>query len=81
MTWKEQAALILGVWVFVYSSVLGMSYAIDWLALDLPRWLRLLGSTALTVPFISFVAVPAVKRMIARAERKSLSELEGRGRD
>ena len=79
MTWKEQTALILGVWVFVYTSVLGMSHLIDWLQLDLPRWLRLMGSTALTVPFISFVAVPAVKRMIARAERKSLDELERRG--
>ena len=78
MTWKEQTALILGVWVFVYASVLGMSYVMDWLQLDLPRWARLMGSTALTVPFISFVAVPAVKRMIARAERKSLAELEKR---
>lgn len=78
MSWKEQLAMTVGVWAFVYVSVLGMSWAIDALQLDLQRWLRLMVSTALTVPFISFVAVPAVKRLIARAERRSVAELEGR---
>jgi antibiotic biosynthesis monooxygenase (ABM) superfamily enzyme len=73
---KEQAALNFGVWLAVYPSVLGTSYGIDALALALPLWLEILVSTALTVPLISYVAVPALKTAIAKAEGKDRQEME-----
>lgn len=76
MNAKEQAVLNFGVWLAVYPSVLGTSYGIDALALDLPLWLEILVSTALTVPLISYVAVPLLKSVIARAEGKDPEELE-----
>ncbi len=65
-----------GVWLAVYPSVLGTSYGIDALALEMPLWLEILVSTALTVPLISYVAVPFLKTVIARAEGKDPEELE-----
>lgn len=76
MNAKEQAVLNLGVWLAVYPSVLGTSYGIDALALELPLWLEILISTALTVPLISYVAVPLLKSLIAKAEGKDPSELD-----
>lgn len=76
MNAKEQAVLNLGVWLAVYPSVLGTSYGIDALALDLPLWLEILVSTAFTVPLISYVAVPLLKCLIAKAEGKEPSELD-----
>ena len=76
MNAKEQAVLNFGVWLAVYPSVLGTSYGIDTLALDLPLWLEILVSTALTVPLISYVAVPILKTMIAKAEGKDVPDLE-----
>jgi antibiotic biosynthesis monooxygenase (ABM) superfamily enzyme len=73
---KEQAVLNLGMWLAVYPSVLGTSYGIDALALELPLWLEILISTALTVPLISYVAVPLLKSLIAKAEGKHPSELD-----
>jgi antibiotic biosynthesis monooxygenase (ABM) superfamily enzyme len=73
---KEQAVLNLGVWLAVYPSVLGTSYGIDALALELPLWLEILVSTAFTVPLISYVAVPLLKSLIAKAEGKEPSELD-----
>lgn len=76
MNAKEQAALNFGVWLAVYPSVLGTSYGIDALALELPLWLEILVSTALTVPLISYAAVPLLKTIIAKAEGKDADELE-----
>jgi antibiotic biosynthesis monooxygenase (ABM) superfamily enzyme len=56
--------------------VLGTNYGIDALALELPLWLEILVSTALTVPLISYVAVPHLKTVIAKAEGKDPEELE-----
>jgi antibiotic biosynthesis monooxygenase (ABM) superfamily enzyme len=76
MNFREQAVLNFGVWLAVYPSVLLISMAIDWLGLDLALWLEILFSTALTVPLISYVAVPALKSAIAKAEGKDPSELK-----
>jgi antibiotic biosynthesis monooxygenase (ABM) superfamily enzyme len=75
MNAKEQAVLNFGVWLTVYPSVLGTSYGIDALALELPLWLEILVSTALTVPLISYVAVPLLKILIAKAEGKAPDEM------
>lgn len=76
MTAKEQAALNFGVWLAVYPSVLATSYGIDAMGLDLPLWLEILVSTAITVPLISYVAVPLLKSIIAKAEHKDPAELD-----
>lgn len=76
MNTREQAILNFGVWLAVYPSVLGTSYAIEAPALKLPLWLEILVSTALTVPLISYVAVPLLKTLIARAEGKDPPELD-----
>lgn len=76
MNAKEQALLNFGVWMAVYPSVLGTSYGIDALALELPIWLEILLSTAFTVPLISYAAVPLLKTLIAKAEGKEPTELD-----
>lgn len=75
MTGKEQAAMIFGVWAFVYASVLGFDFLLAYLGIELEFWLETLISTFLTVPFITYVAVPWVKRLIARAENKPVEAL------
>ena len=78
MTTKERLLELLGIWLAVYPSVLVMSYALQWLELGWPMWAEIMFSTALTVPLISFVAVPKVRGAIAAAERTTPADLARR---
>lgn len=75
MSRTERYLQLLGIWLAVYPSVLALSYFLDWVELDWPLWAEILISTALTVPLISFVAVPLVKLAIARLEGTTRGEL------
>ena len=75
MTTKERLLELLGIWLAVYPSVLLMSYAFRWLEIGWPMWAEILFSTALTVPLISFVAVPRVRGAIATAEDTTPADL------
>lgn len=68
MTDKERTALMAGVWLAIYPTVTGLSYLLQ--PLDWPIWLSTLVSTSLTVPLITFVVVPRVKKLIAAVEDK-----------
>lgn len=76
MNAKEQLALNFGVWLTVYPSVLATSYGIDAAGWNLPLWFEILISTAITVPLISYCAVPLLKRFIAKVEGKPAARLE-----
>lgn len=76
MTRKERIVLNIGIWLCVYPSVLATTAVFEWMQLDLDLWLEILLSTALTVPLISYVAVPAVKKLMAKAEGKDEAELK-----
>ncbi len=78
MTTKERLLELFGIWLAVYPSVLLMSYLIGWLGLGWPMWAEIMVSTALTVPLISFVAVPKVRGAIAAAENTTASDLARR---
>lgn len=78
MTRKERALELIGIWLAVYPSVLLMSYILDWLGLGWPMWAEIMISTALTVPLISFVAVPKVRGAIATAENTTPADLARR---
>ena len=78
MTIKERLLELLGIWLAVYPSVLLMSYVLQWLGLGWPMWLEIMFSTALTVPLISFVAVPKVRAAIAAAEDTTPADLARR---
>ena len=78
MTTKERLLELLGIWLAVYPSVLLMSYFIQWLELGWPMWAEIMVSTALTVPLISFVAVPKVRGAIAAAEDTTPADLARR---
>jgi antibiotic biosynthesis monooxygenase (ABM) superfamily enzyme len=78
MTNKERLLELFGIWLAVYPSVLLMSYGLKWLGLGWPMWAEILVSTALTVPLISFVAVPKVRKGIAAAEHTTRSDLARR---
>lgn len=68
MTGKERTYLMVGVWLAVFPAVTALSYAVE--PTDWPLWLKTLLTTALTVPLITFVVVPLVRRLIAEAEDK-----------
>jgi antibiotic biosynthesis monooxygenase (ABM) superfamily enzyme len=78
MTTKERLLELLGIWLAVYPSVLLMSYVLEWLGLGWPIWAEIMVSTALTVPLISFVAVPKVRGAIAAAEDTTPADLARR---
>lgn len=77
MTWKERVAITFGIWLCVYPSVLAMSWLLDATGWNLPMWLEILISTAVSVPLISFVAVPTVKKVVTAAEAKPVEALSG----
>jgi antibiotic biosynthesis monooxygenase (ABM) superfamily enzyme len=78
MNKRERTLELLGIWLAVYPSVLLMSYVFEWLRLGWPMWAEIMFSTALTVPLISFVAVPKVRGAIATAENTTPSDLARR---
>ncbi|WP_341214358.1 hypothetical protein [uncultured Limimaricola sp.] len=75
LTWRDQALKNFGVWLAVYPSVLLFSYGFEWLDIDVPLWLEILISTAITVPLISHIAVPMVEKRLAHAKGESPAEL------
>ena len=78
MTTRERLLELFGIWLAVYPSVLLMSYVLEWLGLGWPMWAEIMVSTALTVPLISFVAVPKVRGAIAAAEHTTAADLARR---
>jgi hypothetical protein len=78
MTSRERLLELIGIWLAVYPSVLLMSYFFRWLGLGWPMWAEIMFSTALTVPLISFVAVPKVRAAIAAAEDTTPADLARR---
>ncbi len=76
MTPREQAVLIFMIWLCVYPGVLIFSYGFIWLGIDVPLWLEILISTAVTVPLISLVAAPRVEKMLAAARHETLAEFK-----
>jgi antibiotic biosynthesis monooxygenase (ABM) superfamily enzyme len=78
MTTRERLLELFGIWLAVYPSVLLMSYLFRWLGIDWPAWAEILVSTALTVPLISFVAVPKLRGAIAAAEQTTPADLARR---
>ena len=68
---RERCLVALLVWLGVYPAVLGMNYLLEAVGLaDLSLPLKVLLTTAVTVPIIEFVVVPPVKKVIAKAEEK-----------
>ena len=68
MSTREKLVYMVGVWLAVYPSVSLMS----WLTQDMdwPFLVKTLVTTAFTVPLITFVVAPTVKRIMAKAEDK-----------
>ena len=62
---RERVFLMIGVWLAVYPSVTALSYLTsEW---DAPLFVRTFVTTILTVPLITFLVVPMVKKLINKA--------------
>ena len=74
-----QAALI---WLFVFPSVVALSYFMGWIAPGWPKWAVLLVTTMFTVSFIEFLVIGWVEKLIARRRGQTHAELmRDRARD
>lgn len=78
MSTKERLAEMFGIWLAVYPAVLLLTYLFRWIGIDWPLWLELAVSTGITVPIISFVAVPKVRGAMAVVEGTTPAELARR---
>ncbi|SLN42659.1 hypothetical protein ROJ8625_02090 [Roseivivax jejudonensis] len=76
MSRSQRLLFILFVWLAVYPGVLVFAELVGWLAPDAPVWLRILLSTAVTVPTISLVVLPRVTRLVAAAQGQSVADLK-----
>lgn len=65
---KERSWLMLGIWLALYPSVTVLTYLTE--PLEWPLFVKTLATTCLTVPLITFLIVPRVKKLIAKAEDK-----------
>ncbi len=74
----EQVVRNVGVWLAVYPTVCLVSYALQWAKWDMPTFLRVFASTIVTVPLISYVAIPAIERRIAAMRGELQAELKRR---
>ena len=64
---REKLVMMIGIWLAVYPTVTVLTYLTEeWHAG--PTYVRTFVTTLLTVPFITFLVVPAVKRVIRKAE-------------
>lgn len=63
---KERVYLMIGVWLAVYPTVTLLTYLTA--NLNAPTFVRTIITTVLTVPFITFLVVPVVNRLIERNE-------------
>ena len=78
MTLKERLAEMFGIWLAVYPAVLLLTYVFKWLDLGWPMPLELAVSVGITVPIISFLAVPKVRGALAAAEGTTAADLARR---
>ena len=76
MNRTESLLRLAGIWLTVYPSVTLMSYLLSWLETDLPIFVEILITTAITVPLISCVSVPTIEKLIAARRGESRSELK-----
>ncbi|WP_090109068.1 hypothetical protein [Limimaricola pyoseonensis] len=76
MKLRDEILKNVGVWLAVYPSVLAFSYGFKWLGIEVALWIEILISTALTVPLISYVAVPIVEKLIADYENTTPAEMK-----
>ncbi|ETX29478.1 hypothetical protein [Roseivivax isoporae] len=76
MTRSQRLLFILLVWLAVYPGVLIFAELVAWIAPGAPVWLRILLSTAVTVPTISLVVLPRVTRLVAAAKGQSVADLK-----
>lgn len=65
---KERFYLMVGVWLAIYPSVTALTYLTE--PAPWPLFAKTLLTTLLTVPLITFVVVPWVKKLIAKVEDK-----------
>lgn len=68
MSGRERLVYMLGVWLAVYPSITLMSWLTG--GLDWPLEAKTLLTTAITVPLITFVVAPLVRKIMAKAEDK-----------
>lgn len=76
MRWRDKIFLSFLVWVVVYPGVLLVTWAFDWIGFSPAPWIEIGISTALTVPLISFVAVPVVERIVAASRNETPAEMK-----
>ena len=72
---RDKLLLAALIWLCVFPSVLFVTYFFEWASIQAPTWLRILISTAFTVPFIEFVVAPRVEKIVAEARDETRSEL------
>ena len=76
MTKKQQALFVFLIWLCVYPGVFLIAELIAWAIPGSPVWLRILLSTAVTVPSISLFVIPQVNKPVAMAKGQSPAELK-----
>ncbi|ETX14580.1 hypothetical protein OCH239_02905 [Roseivivax halodurans JCM 10272] len=76
MSRSQRALFVFITWLCVYPGVLVFAELVGWIAPGAPVWLRILLSTAVTVPTISMVILPRVTRLVAAAKGQSVAELK-----
>ena len=76
MTKRQQALFVFLVWLCVYPGVFLIAEVIAWAIPGSPVWLRILLSTAVTVPSISLFVLPQVNKLVARAKGQTVAELK-----
>lgn len=76
MRWRDKILLSFLVWLFVYPGVMLVTWAFQWIGFAPAQWIEVGISTALTVPLISFVAVPVVERIVAAYRDETPAEMK-----
>lgn len=74
----EQVVRNVGVWLSVYPTVCLISYALQWAEWEMPTFVKVFFSTIVSVPLISYVAIPAIERRIAAMQGESQADLKRR---
>ena len=76
MTRGESVAQAALIWLFVFPSVVALSYLMDWIAPGWPKWAILLVTTLFTVSFIEFAVIGWVEKLIAWRRGDTHAELK-----
>ena len=66
---RERLVLTFAIWLAVYPSVLCATWVVDEVGMSPPLPVKVLITTAFTVPLLEFAVIPLIRRLIARAER------------